>query len=106
VRAPGAILYVMAGSYAPKPALQKRFPWWLRWSTAVAFFALIGGVGSGNAVVIVIGSIWFIATMTFYVWTGAQEGPHGTKVCPDCAEHVRAPANVCKHCGYRWTTSL
>ncbi len=25
-----------------------------------------------------------------------------TKFCPDCAEIVRAPARVCKHCGYRF----
>jgi hypothetical protein len=25
------------------------------------------------------------------------------KVCPDCAETVQAAANVCKHCGYRFS---
>jgi hypothetical protein len=28
-----------------------------------------------------------------------------TKKCPDCAETVLADANVCKHCGYRFTSS-
>jgi hypothetical protein len=29
--------------------------------------------------------------------------PAAMKVCPDCAESVLAAANVCKHCGHRFT---
>ena len=29
----------------------------------------------------------------------------GEKVCPDCAETVKAGAKVCKHCGYRFRSA-
>ena len=29
-----------------------------------------------------------------------------TKPCPDCAESVLAEANVCKHCGYRFSPTV
>jgi ribosomal protein L32 len=32
----------------------------------------------------------------------AATPPAALKTCPDCAETVRAAANVCKHCGYRF----
>lgn len=35
----------------------------------------------------------------------AEEKPK-TKKCPDCAEMVLADAKVCKHCGYRFATTM
>jgi hypothetical protein len=33
----------------------------------------------------------------------ARLGAGETKVCPDCAETVKAAANVCRFCGYRFS---
>ena len=30
--------------------------------------------------------------------------PGEVKICPDCAEEVKAAARVCRFCGYRWPT--
>lgn len=37
--------------------------------------------------------------------SGAASAPSavGMKVCPDCAEHVKAAARVCRYCGYRFS---
>lgn len=38
----------------------------------------------------------------------SEMGPEestGTKVCPSCAESVRAAAKVCRYCGYRFETA-
>jgi hypothetical protein len=63
--------------------------------------SLVSAVSAGgNAAVAILGGMWLIAT--YYVWAGAQDGPSGRKVCPECAEAVQAAARVCKHCGFRW----
>lgn len=38
------------------------------------------------------------------LWRGSRLGQRarGLKVCPDCAEEVKAVARVCKHCGHRF----
>ena len=32
--------------------------------------------------------------------------PVEVKICPDCAEEVKAAARVCRFCGYRWPTPV
>ena len=32
--------------------------------------------------------------------------PGEVKICPDCAEEVKAAARVCRFCGYRWPTRI
>src|SRR5215211_5498917 len=34
-----------------------------------------------------------------------MEGRDGTKICPECAEEVKAAAHVCRFCGYRFDPS-
>jgi len=59
---------------------------------------------------------WFILGLLFSVFAvlvvlvlpsknrPTSYGPRDrTKDCPDCAEEVLAAANVCKHCGYRFS---
>ena len=39
--------------------------------------------------------------------TRSGNAPLGeVKVCPDCAEEVKAAARVCRFCGYRWPTRI
>ena len=39
--------------------------------------------------------------------TRSGNAPLGeVKVCPDCAEEVKAAARVCRFCGYRWPTRV
>lgn len=36
----------------------------------------------------------------------AETGPSATKLCPDCAEDVKAAARKCRFCGYRFDTEI
>jgi predicted amidophosphoribosyltransferase len=33
---------------------------------------------------------------------GAEQRAEATKLCPDCAEEVKAAARVCRFCGFRF----
>jgi hypothetical protein len=60
--------------------------------------AIILGVIAALAVVV----IWVVIALARSGRRDSSVATHAQKKCPDCAEHVRAEARVCKHCGYRF----
>ncbi len=90
----------------------------LRGERAGMWFVQIGLVTSIAALVLVIHLIRRISRMqdrgfpitaestafaeAVKIVPGAAATSPGTKICPDCAEEVKAAANVCRYCGHRF----
>jgi predicted membrane-bound spermidine synthase len=55
----------------------------------------------------VIGAALGVVVVGFLIWASVylviQKYKKTRKTCPDCCEAVRTEANICKHCGYRFS---
>jgi hypothetical protein len=90
----------------PEPSLR----WWalaavVCWPFLVLVFAASPTRWPLQAVG-VLGLFWAATTgaMEYEDWRRYER--QVPKICPDCAEEVKAEARVCKHCGYRFAPKV
>jgi uncharacterized protein UPF0547 len=69
-----------------------------------AGFFVVVGTDPLDAVWIITGLVllYLVGLAGYYV---ARRAAARYRVCPDCAETIKVAANVCRHCGYRFTES-